>query len=60
MKNEEIAKILYEMALYLEMKEVAFKPRAFEKAAQSIEALEEDVNDIYKKGDRRHWKKSRQ
>ncbi len=50
MKNEEIAKILYEMALYLEMKEVAFKPRAFEKAGQSIEALENDVADIYKKG----------
>jgi DNA polymerase (family 10) len=50
MKNEDIAKILYEMALYLEMKEVAFKPRAYEKAAQSIEALEEDISDIYKKG----------
>lgn len=50
MKNEEIAKILYEIALYLEMKEVAFKPRAYEKAAQSIEATEEDVDDIYKRG----------
>ncbi len=49
MKNEDIARIFYEMALYLEMKEVAFKPPAFEKAAQSIEALEEDVADIYKK-----------
>ena len=50
MKNEEIARILYEIALYLEMKEVAFKPAAYEKAAESIEALEEDVEDIYKKG----------
>jgi len=50
MKNEEIAKILYEMALYLEMKEVVFKPRAYEKAAESIESLEEDAEDIYKKG----------
>jgi DNA polymerase (family 10) len=50
MRNEEIAKILYEVALYLEMKEVAFKPRAFEKAAESIEALEDDISDIYKKG----------
>ncbi|MFH0803646.1 MAG: PHP domain-containing protein, partial [Candidatus Tagabacteria bacterium] len=50
MKNEEIAKILYEMALYLEMKEVAFKPRAYEKAAESIEATEEDISDIYKRG----------
>lgn len=50
MKNGEIAKILYEMALYLEMKEVPFKPRAFEKAAKSIEAMEEDIADIYRKG----------
>ncbi len=50
MKNEEIAKILYEMALYLEIKEAPFKPRAYEKAAQSVEALGEDVGDIYKKG----------
>lgn len=38
------------MALYLEMKEIPFKPAAFEKAAQSIEALGEDISDIYKKG----------
>ncbi len=50
MNNEEIAKILHEIALYLEMKEVAFKPRAYEKAGRVIEALEEDVADIYKKG----------
>ncbi len=50
MKNEEIAQILYEIALYLEMKDVAFKPRAYEKAAESVEALEEDLEDIYKKG----------
>lgn len=50
MINQEIAKILYEMALYMEMKDVQFKPRAFEKAAHSVEALEEDVRNIYKKG----------
>jgi len=50
MKNEEIAKIFHGMALYLEIKEVPFKPRAFEKAAQSIEATEDDIADIYKKG----------
>ena len=32
------------------MENVPFKPRAYEKAAHSIEALEEDVLDIYKKG----------
>ena len=50
MENREIAKILYETALFLEMKEVAFKPRAYEKAGQSVEALKENIADIYKKG----------
>lgn len=48
--NKEIAKILYEIGEYLEIKEVAFKPRAYEKAAYSIENLEEEVSEIYKKG----------
>ena len=32
------------------MEGVAFKPQAYEKAAIALEALEEDVGDIYKKG----------
>jgi len=50
MKNQEIANILYEIAAYLDMEGVAFKPRAYEKAAHSIESLEEDVLSIYKRG----------
>ncbi len=50
MKNFEIAKVLYNIALYLEMEEEQFKPRAYEKAARSIEALTEDVAAIYKRG----------
>ena len=50
MKNKEIAKIFYEIASYLKMKGVAFKPYAFEKAAINLETLEEDVEGIYKKG----------
>lgn len=50
MKNFEIAKVLYNISLYLEMEEEQFKPRAYEKAARSIEALTEDVADIYKRG----------
>ncbi|MEM3526436.1 MAG: DNA polymerase/3'-5' exonuclease PolX [Candidatus Jordarchaeaceae archaeon] len=49
-KNFEIAKILKEIAVFLEMEDVQFKPRAYEKAARSIEALQEDVEEIYKKG----------
>ncbi|MBI4132106.1 MAG: DNA polymerase/3'-5' exonuclease PolX [Candidatus Sungbacteria bacterium] len=50
MTNQELAKILFEMALLLEMEGVEFKPRAFEKASQSLEVLDEDIRDIYKKG----------
>lgn len=50
MKNFEIVKILNEIAIFLEMDNVQFKPRAYEKAAHSIEALEEDVTEIYKRG----------
>ncbi|MBI4114231.1 MAG: DNA polymerase/3'-5' exonuclease PolX [Candidatus Niyogibacteria bacterium] len=49
MLNQELAKIFFEMSLLLEMKEVAFKPRAYENAAHTLEALEEDVKDIYKR-----------
>ena len=48
--NQKIAKILYEMAEFLEMEGVAFKPRAYEKAAISIEALGKDIKEIYKEG----------
>lgn len=50
MANRELAKIFFEMAELLLMKEVQFKPRAFEKAAHSIEVLNEDVESIYKNG----------
>ncbi len=49
-KNFEVANILKEIAVFLEMDDVQFKPRAYEKAARSIEALQEDVEEIYRKG----------
>jgi DNA polymerase (family 10) len=49
MKNQEIAKLLRMMAVYLEMKGIAFKPQAYEKAAYSIEALDEDIEEFVKK-----------
>ncbi|MEK7192232.1 MAG: DNA polymerase/3'-5' exonuclease PolX [Patescibacteria group bacterium] len=48
--NDEIAKVLYEIGEYLDMQGVQFKPRAYEKAGQTIEGLQEEVADIYKKG----------
>lgn len=48
MKNQEIAKILYEIAEYLEMEGVAFKPRAYNKAGLGLETFNRDVEDLYK------------
>jgi len=50
MRNREIAKIFYNIAKYLEMDGVAFKPYAYEKAGNSLEALEKDVGEIYNTG----------
>jgi len=50
MANNALAKIFHEISAYLTMDEVDFKPQAYEKAAFSIKALPEDVDDIYKKG----------
>jgi DNA polymerase (family 10) len=50
MKNRNLAKMFYEIAEYLEMDGVPFKPYAYQKAAMTLEAMKEDVEDIYKKG----------
>ena len=52
MKNQEIAQIFYEIADFLEMEGVQFKPYAYQKAAITLETLEKDVADIYKEGGR--------
>jgi len=50
MINQEIARIFYFMADMLEMKNVAWKPIAYRKAARNIESLSEDLAEIYKRG----------
>ena len=50
MINQEIARIFYYMADMLEMKNVAWKPIAYRKAARNIESLSEDLAEIYKRG----------
>lgn len=47
--NEEVAKILRNIAFFLEMSDDVFRVRAYEKAANSIESLSESVEEIYKK-----------
>jgi DNA polymerase (family 10) len=44
--NAEIARALREMALFLEMDEVPFKPRAYEKAALAVDALDRALAEI--------------
>jgi DNA polymerase (family 10) len=50
MRNLELAQIFYQMADLLDMKEVSFKPRAYEKVARVLESLEKDVGEIYQEG----------
>ncbi|HDD70617.1 MAG TPA: DNA polymerase/3'-5' exonuclease PolX [Candidatus Woesearchaeota archaeon] len=49
MKNLEISEIFYKMADILEMEGVEWKPRAYRKAARSIETMAKDITDIYEK-----------
>jgi DNA polymerase (family 10) len=51
MKNKEVADILYEIADYLEMQDVDWKPRAYRKAARNIEGLSESIEDIHERGE---------
>src|SRR3989344_306198 len=53
MKNQEIAKIFYDIARFLEIDGVAFKPYAYQKAAASLEGLKDDVAQVYIKGGRK-------
>lgn len=47
--NLELAKIFKEIAAFLEMEEIPFKPFAYEKAAFILETMPEDVSEIYQK-----------
>jgi len=47
MKNKEIAQIFNEIADLYEMQDVDFKPRAYRKAAQNIESLGKDIEEVY-------------
>ena len=49
MKNQLIVKILNNIADILELQEVEFKPQAYRRAAQSIESLSEDIEEVYKR-----------
>lgn len=45
--NNDLAKMLYEMAALYEMEETEFKPRAYERAALGVEAFGRDLGELY-------------
>lgn len=47
--NAEIAKALANMATLYQMVEVAFKPAAYQRAAESIQTLDEELYDLWKR-----------
>ncbi|HXF04892.1 MAG TPA: DNA polymerase/3'-5' exonuclease PolX [Blastocatellia bacterium] len=48
--NADVARLFREIAFLLDMEGVAFKPRAYEKAAHAIEAMTEPLTDVYRRG----------
>jgi DNA polymerase (family 10) len=50
MKNHEIAKIFFEIGEMLEIQGVAFKPQTYQQAAISLDEMQEDVEEVYRRG----------
>jgi DNA polymerase (family 10) len=50
MKNEQVARILYEIADLLALEGVAFKPQAYRRVAQTIESLGEPIEALVAAG----------
>src|SRR2546425_10357928 len=50
MRNVELARCFRDLAAYLEMEDVPFKPRAYEKAALAIESYDQPLEEVYRQG----------
>lgn len=50
MRNADLASRFRDLAAYLDMEDVPFKPRAYEKAAQAIESASDPLADVYRAG----------
>lgn len=48
MTNHEIAGIMREISLFLDMEDDKFRPRAYEKIAHAIETLDQPLADVYR------------
>ena len=53
MNNQDISNIFNGIARFLRMDNVAFKPYAYEKAADALAGLQEDIKEVYAKGGRK-------
>jgi DNA polymerase (family 10) len=51
LKNNKIADMLYEIADFLELKGVQFKPKAYRRAARNIKSLSESIENLYSEGE---------
>ncbi len=49
MTNSEIAALLQKISEFLAMQEIPFKPRAYERAARTVEDMGEPIEEVYKK-----------
>src|SRR5881296_5160 len=50
MRNAELARVFRDIAAYLDMDDVPFKPRAYEKAAQAIESHDRPLDAVFRAG----------
>jgi hypothetical protein len=48
--NDDVARVLREMAGFLEMDGLAFKPQAYEKAAHAVATLDRPIAEVYRVG----------
>jgi DNA polymerase (family 10) len=53
LSNADVAQALREMALFLEMDAVPYKPQAYERAAETVLALAQPIADIHARGGER-------
>ena len=49
MSNADIARILGEIAILLDMDGVAFKPRAYEKASEAVAGMDEPLAELHRR-----------
>jgi len=57
MINQKLIHLFSQLAEYLEMDDVPFKPRAYQRVVLILENLEEDLIDVYRSGGREALKK---